>query len=590
MTRDLFLRFNPWSEEYKTPFGAVPLEKEVTFSLKAVGEIDSISLLVYYGDEKQEVLMKKTDRYTCSFTPQKKGLYFYYFKICTHDQIFYFNKSVENQLTTNKDEVQAYQLTCYHGEEKAPDWYKNGIVYQIFPDRFFEKRDPGLPTRQNSFYYLNKEDTPVYVRNEEKEVIRWDFYGGNLAGILEKLDYLKSLGITVIYLNPIFEARSNHRYDTADYLKIDSFLGDNDFFRYFMEQMHQKGFRVILDGVFNHVGRVSRYFNHDGRYGDEGAYQSQDSPYSSWFVFDDYPDDYRSWWGVKDLPEVNKENPDYQNFIYGENGVIDYWSDYQVDGWRLDVADELPDFFIEGIRQRLDQKPDKVLIGEVWEDASNKISYGNRREYILGGSLHGVMNYPLKEAIMALTKQRTTPKNIANQLLMLLENYPREVFYSNLNHLSTHDTKRILTELHESKEQLEIMLAMTLCLPGVPSIYYGDEAGVTGWTDPDNRKYFPWGRENHEITAIYQKWLEIRQKDTALTDGELYLGYNQEALLIVRENQQQIAVLGVHQRTTDFTWKQFYFPRPLPKRVQDKLQAENFAVSAVPLTYQCFDL
>ncbi|WP_335755323.1 alpha-amylase family glycosyl hydrolase [Tetragenococcus halophilus] len=236
------------------------------------------------------------------------------------------------------------------------------------------------PPKKNSYIYATEEDDPLYVKDADGEILRWDFFGGNFKGILQKIPYLKELGVNGIYLNPIFEASSNHRYDTADYFAIDPVLGTQEDFETLVNTLHENDMRLILDGVFSHVGQNSRYFNVYGNYGkDKGAYNDRYSPYYSWFTFYDYPDDYASWWGIKDLPEVNKEDPGFQAFIYGNtNSVLSKWNQLGVDGWRLDVADELSDEFIKGIRKNLENFPEKVLLGEVWEDASNKISYHHR--------------------------------------------------------------------------------------------------------------------------------------------------------------------------------------------------------------------
>ena len=290
------------------------------------------------------------------------------------------------------------------------------MFYQIFPDRFAN----GNPNRvinqpkKNSFIYATEEDEPFYIKNKENEIVRWDFFGGNFKGIQDKIPYLQELGITALYLNPIFEASSNHRYDTNDYFKVDSILGTEEEFRSLIAALHTAGIAVVLDGVFSHVGKNSRYFNISGFYGENsGAARDPQSPYRDWFTFNHYPNDYKSWWGVADLPEVRKENPSFQEFIYGDlDSVLSKWTSMGVDGWRLDVADELTDDFIAGIRKNLLSYQEKILIGEVWEDASNKIAYDTRRKYVFGDHLQGVMNYPLRQQILDILKQSRSLQDI----------------------------------------------------------------------------------------------------------------------------------------------------------------------------------
>lgn len=278
-------------------------------------------------------------------------------------------------------------------------------------------------SKSNSFIYGSYEDDPMYIKNIDGGIERWDFYGGNLKRITQKIPCLKELGVNALYLNPIFEAWSNHRYDTANYFQIDNMLGTLEDFNELVQTLHDNEMHIILDGVFSHVGRHSQYFNYDGAYGKHnGAAQNTHSICYDWFDFDHYPDEYKSWWGIKDLPQINKENKHYQQFIYGDKeSVIAYWLSQGIDGWRLDVADELPDSFIKGIRSCLERYPNKVLIGEVWEDASNKISYEHRRNYILGNHLHSVMNYPLRKIILSVIMQEITPKQAAYRFMRIIQ-------------------------------------------------------------------------------------------------------------------------------------------------------------------------
>lgn len=544
--------YNSWFSFHKKPFGAVKKGTEVNFSIFVPEQTTEVSLVVKTSDPtlgKESYPMKKSRPSYYDVTYKVKvapELYFYYFEITVEVEegyhTYYYGakekSSGEGTTYSNEYEVRPYQLTSYVEEEKAPDWYLQSIFYQIFPDRFFNGNENGQVTapKKNSFLYGQVTDDPMYIKNSQGEILRWDFYGGNLKGILKKLPYLKKLGVNGIYLNPIFLATSNHRYDTSDYLKIDPMLGTEEEFKNFVKILHKEGFHLILDGVFSHVGKDSLYFNENGDYGaNVGAYQSKASPYYPWFTFTHYPNEYKTWWGIKDLPEVDKENKNYQEFIYGdENSVLEKWNALGVDGWRLDVADELPDSFIAGIRHNLDSYPDKVLIGEVWEDASNKISYGKRRCYILDHMLHGVMNYPFRQIILDLLNQEKKPAEIAAELMVIKENYPKNILLNNLNNIGTHDTERILTLLKENKKKVNLACGMMFMLPGIPCVYYGDEAGLKGGKDPENRKFFPWETPQPEIFQSYQKWINYRSNSAILKTGDFLPFYSHDLFGICR--------------------------------------------------------
>ncbi|WP_152655757.1 glycoside hydrolase family 13 protein [Oceanobacillus sp. CFH 90083] len=583
-----YVYYNSWKSDYKKPFGAVQPEEKVTFQIdfheRQVIEVQFIIRKENGVHEEKVYSMRDIGekRFSCIYTPHEgKGLYFYYFVLKWQDDhgkehTAYWGGSPvkgEGQLYQEQHEIIPYQLTCFAKEEKTPDWYREAVFYQIFPDRFYNGNADGKVNapKRNSFIYGDTRDTPLYVRGSKGEILRWDFYGGNLEGIRKKIPYLKDLGINAIYLNPIFQAASNHRYDTADYMKIDPVLGDEVLFQEIMEDLHAEGIHVILDGVFSHVGRNSIYFNYDGTYGeDQGAYQNPDSPYYPWFTFSEYPDKYASWWGIDDLPEVDKSNEAFQDYIYqGDGSVIDRWSD--VDGWRLDVADELPDEFISGIRQKLDQYPEKVLIGEVWEDASNKIAYEKRRQYILGDHLHGVMNYPFRNTVLDLLQLEKSPKELARRLTQLQENYPKDILFNNLNNIGTHDTKRIYTLVGEDKERLKLALSFLLIAPGVPCIYYGDEAGVTGEQDPDNRKFFPWENIDQDIFKHCQQWIAERKQNSTLKYGDFVLFYTDDVLGMLRftDKEYTIYMINPHdvEKTCHFTELHFLREIPLTEKV-----------------------
>ena len=410
---------------------------------------------------------------------------------------------------------------------------------------------------------------PEFRQPKDKKRMCNDYYGGDLKGIEEKLPYLKDLGVSCIYLNPIFEAHSNHRYNTADYLKIDPLLGNEKDLENLVKSAKKQGIEIILDGVFSHTGDDSIYFNKYNRYDSVGAYNSTSSPYYSWFKFSDYPDKYSAWWGIETLPETEEDDLSFTNFITGEKGVIKYWLDKGVKGFRLDVADELPDGILDKIRMAVKRDSgENYLLGEVWEDASNKISYGSRRRFLRGRQLDSVMNYPFANAIIDFVKGGNGA-NLINTVMSILENYPKPAIKVLMNHIGTHDTARVLTMLgcdyipttreeqsrfslsEESKikaiELLKLAVVLQYTLPGVPSIFYGDEAGMEGFGDPFCRAGYPWGKENTEILDFYKQMGKIRRENSAFEDGEFTPVYcDNETVCYLRTNGKNQVLIAVN--------------------------------------------
>ncbi|MFC6180734.1 glycoside hydrolase family 13 protein [Lactiplantibacillus daowaiensis] len=552
--------YNSFQTAYRSPFGAVMPQTSVHFTLKvqASEPIQQVSFCVAHdGQWDAEVAQTMTGPgplYTTTFTPTQSGLYFYYFEVqLTNDTVYYGcvdgGYGGPGMQYARRDQVQMYQLTTLAAKETLPQWYREGVAYQIFVDRFYN----GNPDehvnapKPNSFLYGRMSDRPMYIRNAQQEILRWDFFGGNLRGIEAKIPYLKRLGVTIIYLTPIFQAASNHRYDTGDYYEIDPVLGDLSDFDHLVTALHRAGMRLILDGVFNHVGVESRYFNRSGHYDTVGAAQSRTSRYYNWFTFINYPTEYDSWWGIGDLPTVDKENQDYRDFIYDQpSSVIDYWTARGVDGWRLDVADELPDDFIAGIRRALDRYPDKVLIGEVWEDASHKLAYGQRRHYLEGGGLQAVMNYPLRRLIIHVLTGTMLPAEWWRELMTLKENYPATTFAYNFNNIGSHDTPRILTMLQDDVKRLRLAIGLLMTLPGVPCLYYGDEAKMAGGKDPDNRAFYPWNQADqalqHDVTA-WVHWRQARPQLNTLAFAPFYLGDYAIGYVYWQADQPQLLVV-----------------------------------------------
>jgi glycosidase len=442
----------------------------------------------------------------------------------------------------------AYQLTIYQSDFHTPDAFKGGILYHIFVDRF--ARGGKVPVREDALLNEDWENgIPQYAETWGGFVKNNQFFGGTLYGVVDKLDYLSSLGVTTLYLSPIFEAYSNHKYDTGNYFSIDPMFGGLDAFEKLVQETQKRGMTILLDGVFNHTGDDSVYFNKYGRYDSQGAYQSRNSPYYSWFDFQEYPDKYRCWWDIPILPAVTTTDPSYVDFVNGEKGVVAHYIQKGISGWRLDVADELDSSFLESLRRATKTaNPNAILYGEVWEDASEKVAYGKRRRYFRGDELDSVMNYPLREGIIRFVRDGDW-NALFEASAFLYSHYPKETSDCLMNLLGTHDTERILTVLagdldngrspselsvakmtqeqrEIGKKRLKLCFLLSATLPGIPCIYYGDEVGMEGYRDPFNRMPFPWGREDSELLDFYRKIGEIRRQAPIFEKGYLEVEEN----------------------------------------------------------------
>ena len=546
--------------ELRNPFGAVSIGIKVRIRLWTSERCAAYINLINFYNNQIEIQMNEIgwNSYVNNWvyeaeidTSNNIGLIYYYFRVNYYGRNIIYGNNIESLGGVGQvyfNEPVSYQITIY-SKRDVPSWSREGIIYQIFVDRFFNGEDEGkvLNPKKNTFIYGNWDDSPMYIKDMSGNIVRWDFYGGNLLGVKKKLEYIKSLGVSVIYFNPIFDSPSCHKYDTGDYEKIDSMFGDEQIFKDLCSEAENLGIRIILDGVFSHTGSDSKYFNKFGNYDSLGAYQSLQSPYYRWYRFNDYPKLYETWWGFSNMPNVDELNPSYLDYIIrGENSVIEKWLKLGAGGWRLDVADELPDEFIKILRKKLKEvKKDGVLIGEVWEDASNKVSYNRKREYLFGNELDSVTNYPLRQIILDLVRNYIGNKYFIRRYLSLKENYPKEYFYSTMNMLGNHDTERVLTMLNNNLNLLKEAVIIQMTLPGVPLIYYGDEAGLTGGKDPSNRKSYPWGKENKDILEFYKKVASIRATEEALKNGEIeFLEFNNGILGFERTlNKDRIIVI-----------------------------------------------
>lgn len=540
------MNFNSRKIECKSPYGAVKCGEKLSlhFPIASWVSVDKMFVFIRLGDVSTPVEMRfeKSENgfsvYTADYVFDAAGIYYYRFEMRNRDGVWYYGRG-ENGESVCGENLPEWQLTVYKSSYKTPDFAKGNIIYHIFVDRF--NRADGVKTKRKYRLHESFSESPEVVSADGKYYAD-DFFGGNFNGIREKLDYLEELGVGIIYLSPIFKAYSNHRYDTGDYLKVDELLGTEDDFKRLLDAAHEKGMKVILDGVFNHSGADSLYFNKFGTYDSLGAYQSKSSPYYDWYYFKKFPDEYACWWGCDNVPDLNKSNKDYRALVFGKNGVVEKWQKLGADGWRLDVVDELPIDFVNLLIKKIKSvNKDALVIGEVWEDASTKVSYGELRPYLLGDQLDGTMNYPFMNAIIAYVRDGDE-KFFKDTVQSILENYPKETVYCLMNSLGTHDTVRIInalsdvrahgwskthklgyklsdSEYEKAKKKLYLASVLQFTLPGIPSIFYGDEAGLQGFDDPINRRPYPWGSEDKEILDHYRKLGRIRRENRAVFSG-----------------------------------------------------------------------
>ena len=537
---------------HKDPFGTLTPGQKCKLSIhipSAVQATQVVCLVSFengepYQEFPLEYRMKKGpyEIFTGELELEERGLYFYYFHITHKSGSFRLFKQGDD---TNMEAGDLWQVSCIPADFTTPDWAKGAIIYQIFPDRFHRSGKVDLtgklePYTIHNYWY----DEVAWQPDRWGKVLNNDFYGGNFKGIQEKLDYIASLGTTIIYLNPISKAFSSHRYDTGDYKTPDPMLGTEEDFRSLCKAAHEKGMKIILDGVYSHTGSDSLYFNRNRTFPGMGAYHSQTSPYYDWYTFYDYPNSYNCWWNFDTLPTVNKMHPSFLNYIIeDEDSVVAHWLKLGADGFRLDVVDELPDEFVLRLKERIRQiKPDALLIGEVWEDASNKSSYGTRRRYFVDGELDSPMNYPFRTAIINFMRKIDDGRGFKETVMSIVENYPPQVMACTMNLLGTHDTSRILTAMIDdfqgdraakanrrltrtqwvtALDRLHSASVLQFTLPGAPAIYYGDEAGMEGYGDPFCRRPFPWGREERELQMHYRRLGQLRKKYEALRLGDI---------------------------------------------------------------------
>lgn len=572
--------FDSRNNLYRSKLGAVPANENLRLRLllhKDAQVYEAFLRVVNDNDNSLcEIKMTPSNEWICDYQffdcniTTAEGLYWYDFRYTSAHGEFFVVKSENSLGIVSQTQGERFQLTVYDKDFTTPDWLKGGLIYQIFPDRFYNSGALKENVPDDRFVCEDWSKIPEHRQNNGMCSLGNDYYGGDLKGVMEKLPYLKELGVSCIYFNPIFEAHSNHRYNTANYEKIDPLLGCEDDLVNLCKEASKQGIKIILDGVFSHTGDDSIYFNRTGRYGNGGAYRDYNSIYHEWFKFYDFPNGYDAWWGVKTLPETNEDNDSFTEYITGENGILRKYLKLGVAGWRLDVADELPDKFLDKLRAAVkSENPNAYILGEVWEDASNKISYGARRKFLRGSQLDSVMNYPFANAILSFIKNGGG-NALSETVHTVLENYPKCSVDTLMNHLGTHDTARVLTVLSKNDsfigdrtwqsqqklseheytngvKRLKAAAVIQYTLPGVPSLFYGDEAGVQGFGDPFCRATYPWGHENQELISFYKDLGKVRKECKAFVDGDFYTVFADEnSIAFTRNSKNSTAFIAVN--------------------------------------------
>lgn len=580
---------DPCRSSDRKPLGAVTLGTPVQVALRihddALKLVESVDVVIEEQGDRHNIRLELQDGAFSGAIILKNEPHaaFYHFEIaCADDTNCYYVPRADGRSTVGElveeidDAVRGFQITVYDGRFATPDWLAGAVMYQVFPDRF-ARGESGV--REEGVRYHREMKRPVHMRDNWNEQIAWkngqaydpvDFYGGTIEGIREKLPYIASLGVEVIYLNPVFEARSNHRYDTADYERIDALLGTEADFAALCSDAAEFGIHIVCDAVLSHTGDDSRYFNARQVYEQPGAAQGPESPYYAWYDFSSAADSlkYRCWWGDPSLPEVDERNGEWQGYIFGT--VLPKWLSAGAGGYRLDVADELPDDALENLRTSVkahDQQA--VIIGEVWEDATTKESYGAARTYALGRSLDSVMNYPLRNALVDFATGASDAYQLATFLKLQQSNYPEPMYRCLMNLLSSHDVERIRTVLAlgepirnlSRQDQYDAVCSITddqdehgahlqgliagilYALPGTPCIYYGDERGMHGGGDPFCRAPMVWGNPDNrndygkDLTSLYRDLGSIRRNSPALRKGSMACqALDDNTLCIVRIN------------------------------------------------------
>jgi glycosidase len=598
------LHFDSRDRANKTPFGAAPAGTEVTFDLHAAPGVSAATLIVErrqlegaqevleYADAQRVPLQRQVDahdeHWRGSFRFDSPGVYGYYFLVeVGHAQYVYENNADPiywtRELGSNglgvvarfapEAHIRRFRQTIYRGDYSVPAWARDTVFYYIFPERF-RNGDPGNDPRPGPGTFHNA-SVEVHARWLERpwlprsgdgsdELYGNDFFGGDLAGIIQKLDYIHDLGANALYLTPIFSAASNHKYDTADYRNIDAHFGSNADFERLAREARKRGIRVILDTSLNHSGSDSIYFDRYAKYPGLGAFKGgaiqAASPYADWYHFDPTQSDpdqqYRGWVGARDLPELNKASPSYRDFAFAApDSVMKLWLDRGAAGWRMDVAPWVPDDFWRAWRAAVKQhRADALTIAETQFEAS---------KFFLGDEFDSTMNYVFRNAVQDYANGADA-RVIYRDIELMRENYPAQAFYALMNLLSTHDSARALFEfgwrndndaadvIERAKQRLRMAAFFQMTFPGAPAVLYGDEVGVTGGEDPYNRVTYPWadqgGRPDRALLADYQRLIRLRNDHPVLRHGSIEAPLYLDAHVIIwlRRDGERSAIVATN--------------------------------------------
>ncbi len=596
---------DPANEFFRSPFGAVKCGEIVHLRLKASDYTGGAAFITNGEDHP----MRRDDDgcFAVDFVaPSEPGLILYTFRL-------------PGGLSFGSGglvcgDARPWSITVYDAAFETPAWAEGAVMYQIYPDRYA----PGGASFADGVRYHRALGRHIEVHGSWDDAVKWepsagakyyypdDFFGGTLRGIIDRLPSLREMGVDCIYLNPIFESDSNHRYNTADYRRVDPMLGSEATFKTLCAKAKALGIRVILDGVFSHTGDDSVYFNRCQRYPEPGAYQGEQSPYYPWYDFRHFPDDYRCWWNFDTLPEVNETNRSWQKFVIsGEDSVMKHYLRCGAGGWRLDVADELPDAVIDLMRSSIKETdPDALLLGEVWEDATTKISYGVRRRYALGDGLDSVMNYPFRIAMLDFALGRKNAAEFRDFLIGQRLNYPAPMYRCLMNLLGSHDTARLRSILGSGTDGSEmprarqaafaltpeqdalgrarqkLCAAVQFALPGMPSVYYGDEEGMQGLQDPFCRA--PYRPKEGELRDYYTSLAHARRESPVLRCGDAaFASWGEDVVFILRYCAEGAKLIAVNRGNADAPVRpEAWYFRPL--RARDVAALGEFPAFTVP--------
>ncbi|MDL1910114.1 alpha-amylase [Chloroflexi bacterium CFX6] len=603
---------------YRTPGGAVPSGTEILIRLRTFhNDVTGVSLRVYDLDASAQRILKMTpaatdvpcyqpglEQFTCDYwqaslhETSPNNLWYRFIVTDGSDTDYYADNTpaLDGGLgSVSEDAVDnSYALMFYDPSFTAPEWAKSASIYQIFPDRFRDGRannnpktgdvrydDPVLKLSWGTLpegFCRNYSDgstncpwrfdaTPPADSPDKEQPRGRDYFGGDLKGVDQYLDYLESLGVNTIYFNPIFDAGSNHSYDTQDYYRIDPYFGTQKDWENLVKHADQRGMKIVLDGVFNHLSSDSPFFDRYHHYPTLGACESLLSPYRNWFTFRDVPAgtgscvgsagpnsaNYDGWFGFDSIPVINKSLPEVQQyFLTGDNSVSKYWLRQGAGGWRMDVSGD-PSFppgyweTFRGVTKSTD--PEALLISETWQKDSTLL------RMIRGDRLDTTMNYRLRDAVIGLLAPQgfdskgfadsgriISPSEFAARMEAIREDYPDAAYYSLMNLLDSHDTERLrwtltpsLSETAAEKEldaanvaegklRQRIASLIQFSVPGAPTVFYGDEAGMTGDDDPDDRRTYPWadkgGSPDMDMFAHYQTLNALRASNDVLVNGD----------------------------------------------------------------------